>query len=357
MRYHGTIPIEQRETRKRYLFATLVTCAALAMIGGAVHVVMLGANRMDSMRAKAAYDLAEEKNRIRAAGEEITRQAKHEFGNTMVSGYSIDEVQSLIDPAQWRELDTQIPIPAGEFIMGTDLQRADPQNKPAHRRFLPAYKIDKYPVTNLQYARFVTAQHHRPPLNWRNGRIPQGEEFYPVTMVSWYDASRYCQWMGRRLPSEAEWEKAARGTDGRRWPWGDQMDAARLNTYYAVGSLTDVRRYANGASPYGVMDMAGNVSEWIADDFLAYAGSEAPASLFQGKVAVSATPADQAMKVIDLMPTDLRYKVLRGGSWKSDPFSTATYHRNYSWPHYASDFFGFRCAGDADPQAESGETS
>jgi iron(II)-dependent oxidoreductase len=127
------------------------------------------------------------------------------------------------------------------------------------------------------------------------------------------------------------------------------MDPARLNTYYTLGSTSEVWRYRNAASPYGVVDLSGNVSEWVEDDFEAYAGSDAPADIFKGRIAVAETPQDRAMKVVDFIPVDAKYKVLRGGSWKSDPFSTAAYHRNYSWPQYASDFFGFRCAADVKP--------
>lgn len=345
--YRGPQSENARNQRKRYLVATLVTCVAAAMVGGAIHVVQLGANRMDEMRNKAGYEVSEMPSRIRAAGEELQRQDLHEFGPNAVVGYSIDEVDTLLPADVWAELDTLIDVPAGEFVMGTDIARANEENKPQHAASTEAYRIDKYPVTNAQYARFVVRAGHRPPLNWESGKIPPGEERWPVTMVSWYDANLYCQFVGKRLPAEKEWEKAARGTDGRRWPWGDAMDVQRLNTYYNIGSTTDVDKFPGGASPYGVMDMAGNVNEWISDDFLPYEGSAAPASLFQGKVAVAATPQDQAMKVIDMVPVNERYKILRGGSWKSDPFSTATYHRNYSWPHYASDFFGFRCAADA----------
>jgi iron(II)-dependent oxidoreductase len=239
-----------------------------------------------------------------------------------------------------------IKIDAGPFIMGTDRERSDAYDHPKHRVNLKAYRIDKYPVTNAQYARFVAATDHRPPLHWKNGKIPPGQELHPVTMVSWYDAASYAQWAGKRLPTEEEWEKAARGQNGNRWPWGDKMDVKRLNTYYSVGASTSVLKYPEGASPYGVMDMAGNVSEWTADDFTAYEGTDADAEVFQGKIAVANSPEDRSMKVADLKPVDGRYKVLRGGSWKSDPFSTAGYHRNFSWPNYASDFFGFRCAAD-----------
>lgn len=346
-KYRAPTSDAAREQRKRYLRATFVTCIAVAMVGGAVHVVQLGSNRMDEMKSKAGYDLSEMPSKLRAAGEEIQRQDLHEFTKKTPIAYSIDAVDALLAEHVWAEIDSQIDIPAGEFIMGTDFARANEESKPQHIATTGAYKIDKYLVTNAQYARFVVRTSHRPPLSWDSGRIKLGEELRPVTLVSWYDANRYCEYMGRRLPTEKEWEKAARGTDGRRWPWGDAMDVSRLNTYYNVGSTSEVTKYPSGASPYGVMDMAGNVSQWIADDFLPYSGSDARAELFKGKVAVAATPADQAMRVIDMVPTNERYKVLRGGSWKSDPFSTASYHRNSSWPHYASDFFGFRCAADS----------
>lgn len=353
---HKPAPLsaEERRRRKQFLSATLVTCAALAMIGGAIHVVKLGANRMADMRAKATYDLSEMDQRLRAAGEDITRHRLHEAQTVAQGSYTMAEAEALLRPEQWAELETMITIPAGEFLMGTDRRRSDEQNRPQHRVFLPAYRIDKYPVTNAQYARFVAATGHRPPLHWDNGKIPPGLELHPVTMVSWFDAMAYAKWAGKRLPTEAEWEKAARGPDGRRWPWGSHMDVTRLNTYYNVGSTTAVTRYPEGASYYGVMDMAGNVSEWVADDFKPYEGSRAPAELFRGRVAMANTPLDRALKVVDLVPVDASYKVLRGGSWKSDPFSTATYHRNYSWPHYASDFFGFRCVADiAEAEAQT----
>lgn len=239
-----------------------------------------------------------------------------------------------------------VEIPAGPFQMGTNSERADKYNRPQHLVELPTYKIDKYPVTQAEYARFVVSTKHRPPLDWDNGVIPDGKTLHPVTMVTWYDARDYCQWEGKRLPTEAEWEKAARGTDGRRWPWGNRMDPQKLNTYYHVGSSTEVMSYANGVSPFGVFDMAGNVSEWTASEFAPYQGTNATADIFQPKKLHAATPDDRSMKVAGLVPVEGVYRVRRGGSWKSDPFSTSTYHRNFSMPYYASDFFGFRCATD-----------
>jgi len=122
------------------------------------------------------------------------------------------------------------------------------------------------------------------------------------------------------------------------------MDANRLNTYYHVGSSNEVTVYKTGVSPYGVYDMAGNVSEWTASDFLPYDGSVAAVDTFQPKKVQAMTAEDRTLKVADLVAVEGVYKVRRGGSWKSDPFSTSAYHRNFSMPYYASDFFGFRCA-------------
>lgn len=334
----------ERARRKRYLGATGVTIIVLLLLGGFAHVIDIGSTRMDDMRRLSTYDPKDMDKRIRAAGEEIMLHRENEDGKH--KSYTKEEAENLLTKKQWAELDTMITIPAGPFIMGTDDQKTDPQDHPRHKVVLHAYRIDKYPVTNAQYARFVAATGHRPPLDWKNGKIPKNMELKPVTMVDWFDARDYAKWAGKRLPTEAEYEKAGRGPDGRRWPWGNEMDAKRLNTYYNVGSATDVTAFANGASEYGVMGLSGNVEEWMEDDFAPYAGSDAPSTLFQGKVGVVKDAQDQAMKVVDLVTVRKRYKVLRGGSWKGDPFSTALYHRNYAFPNFASDFFGFRCAAD-----------
>ena len=349
---------QQRLIRKHYLVATLITCLALAMVFGTLHVVTLGSNRMADMRAKAAFDLKDEQKHIRAAGEDITLHAKHESQKQASQTYMLGEVDALLTPDQWKDIGTQIEIPAGEFVMGTNAERADIQNKPEHKVTLNSYYIDKYPVTNVQYARFIAETKHRPPLDWVNGKIPDSKDLHPVTMVSWYDARDYCQHEGKRLPTEAEWEKAARGTAGNRWPWGNVMDPEKLNTYYYVGSTTKVTRYKSAKSPFGVMDMAGNVSEWTASEFKPYDGSNAPETLFKPKALVANTQEDKAMKVGELREVENTvFKVRRGGSWKSDPFSTSSYHRNYSMPHYASDFFGFRCVKDFPETAKTANNS
>ena len=336
-----------RSRRENYLAATVVTCVVLLMVGGVAHVIKIGATRIDDMRRLATYDPKDMAQHVRAAGEEITLHHEHEFGEKHSASYTAEEAEALLPKEKWAELDSMVTIPAGPFAMGTNLARTDAQDHPQHTVSVAAYRIDKYPVSNAQYARFIAATGHRPPSSWKNGRIPEGELLKPVTLVDWYDAAAYAKWAGKRLPTEAEFEKAGRGTDARRWPWGNRMEPERLNTYYNVGSATDVTAYANGASPYGVMGLAGNVDEWVADDFVPYAGSDAPAELFQGKVGRALSAQDQALKVVDQIPVQQRYKVLRGGSWKGDPFSTALYHRNYAFPNYASDFYGFRCAADA----------
>jgi len=319
---------KERQHRRRLLSMTFVTCLVLVLIGSTIHVVMLGRVRLGDMRKLATYDLGEESTRVRAAGEDLVLHREHEAGRAAGAGYSVVEAQRLLSREQWQELDSMVPIPAGAFVMGTDVERADVQDKPQHKVTLPAFYLDKYLVTNAQYARFVAATKRRPPSNWKDGRIPQGELMKPVTMVTWNDAADYAQWIGKRLPHEAEYEKAGRGSDARRWPWGDKMDPSRLNVYYNVGSSSNVTAYPQGASIYGVYDLSGNVAEWTADELLPYDGSKA-------------TPAAQAT-------LSSNYKVLRGGSWKGDPFSTSLYHRDFAFPNHATDFYGFRCASNVE---------
>lgn len=167
-----------------------------------------------------------------------------------------------------------ILIPAGKFLMGSDPKldtHAKDNEQPQHRLYLPAYSIAKTPVTNAQYAAFVQATGHRPPKNWIGKEPPNDEKYHPVVHVSWKDAAAYCRWLAHvarkpyRLPTEAEWEKSARGTDGRIYPWGNERDATRCNTHESgKGATTPVGSYPSGAGPYGVLDMAGNIWEWCA---------------------------------------------------------------------------------------------
>ena len=182
-----------------------------------------------------------------------------------------------------RDLDELVTVPAGPFLMGSsDADRmADENEKPQHEVTLPAFKIGKYPVTNAQYLRFVEATRH----GWWDKGHPPERANQPAVGVSWYDARAYCAWLTEvwrtegiivpdevvRLPTEAEWEKAARGSDSRRYPWGDDSDPKRAN-YRGTGvdNLSAVGCFPGGVSPYGCLDMAGNVWEWTQSQYKVY---------------------------------------------------------------------------------------
>lgn len=162
-----------------------------------------------------------------------------------------------------------VEVPAGVFLMGSPAGEDIPGYEcPQHEVALPAYRIGKYPLTNAQYAEFVKQTKHLAPqkVGWFGKTPPKNKLDHPVVGVSWYDAVAYCQWLseqtGRpyRLPTEAEWEKAARGTDGRLYPWGNEWDSSRCNC--SGKDTTAVTAYPAGQSPYGCFDMVGNVWEW-----------------------------------------------------------------------------------------------
>jgi formylglycine-generating enzyme required for sulfatase activity len=163
-------------------------------------------------------------------------------------------------------------IPAGEFILGSDPRQdkeAQSSEQPQHRFALPSFYLAKTPVTNAQYAAFVIDTGHIAPEHWRGGYPPDDREEHPVVAVFWHDAVAYCRWLAEvtgkpyRLPSEFEWEKGARGKDGRIYPWGNKWEPGRCNSKEnGKGGVTPVNAYPAGASPYGLLDMAGNVLEW-----------------------------------------------------------------------------------------------
>lgn len=173
-----------------------------------------------------------------------------------------------------------VEIPAGPFLMGSDKKQDDQaydDELPQQTVTLPAYRMARTPVTNAQYQVFVQATGHRAPQHWKEGRIPEGKEKHPVVYVTWQDAVAFCTWASEvtgatiRLPSEAEWEKAARGTDGRLYPWGNDKPAQdHCNFGMIVGDTTPVGSYPKGASPYGVLDAAGNVWEWTSSLYKGY---------------------------------------------------------------------------------------
>ena len=168
-----------------------------------------------------------------------------------------------------------VVVPPGEFTMGSDDYA---EESPIHTPNVAGFQIGRYPVTNYEYQAFVRETGAPPPLNWEGSQYPEGQGDHPVVYVSWHEAVAYCQWLSEktdkvyRLPTEAEWEKAARGTDQRKWPWGDEWDADRCNARAAgLGRTTPTGQYApQGNSPYGVADVAGNVWEWCSSLFSPY---------------------------------------------------------------------------------------
>ncbi|NLG26682.1 MAG: SUMF1/EgtB/PvdO family nonheme iron enzyme, partial [Chloroflexi bacterium] len=171
-------------------------------------------------------------------------------------------------------LDAQmLTVPGGVLLMGSEDGALD--QRPVHAVELAEFRIDRCEVTNAQYQRFVRETGHPAPSHWNSDRFPRGQALQPVTFVTWYDASAYAAWLGKRLPTEAEWEWAARGAESRLYPWGDEEarsgGAARANTREArQGHPVDVGGYPTGATPTGILDLAGNVSEWTADSYLPY---------------------------------------------------------------------------------------
>ena len=231
-------------------------------------------------------------------------------------------------------------IPAGEFLMGSDPEQdkhAYGDEQPQHTLNLPDYYLAKTPVTNAQYLAFVQATDHREPQHWEQGKPPAGKVDHPVVKVSWDDVVAYCRWLAEatgkpyRLPSEAEWEKGARGADGRIWPWGNRWDPQRCNSSEGgKGGPTPVGAYPQGASPYGCLDMAGNVWEWTS-------------SLYKGY------PYDAADGREDLEAEGRR--VLRGGAFFDSDYFTRCAGRIYGDAVARTDDVGVRVVVSSIPPA------
>jgi formylglycine-generating enzyme required for sulfatase activity len=221
-----------------------------------------------------------------------------------------------------------LSVPAGEFLMGSADSDSDAQGdeKPPHKVYLDAFWIDRTEVTKDQYQKCVAAGKCAAPSCSGTG---QGN--HPVVCVSWQDATNYCAWAGRRLPTEAEWEKAARGPstgsgDGPKYPWGnDAPDGRRLNYNNQVGTTTAVGAYPPGASPYGALDMAGNVWEWTGDWY--------NENYYRSALAQNPTG-----------PTTGSYRVLRGGSWHDARRLVRAAYRLRLDPELRLVDLGFRCA-------------
>ncbi|HJO48765.1 MAG TPA: SUMF1/EgtB/PvdO family nonheme iron enzyme, partial [Candidatus Scalindua sp.] len=246
---------------------------------------------------------------------------------------------------------------------------------PQREVYMSAYLIDKSPVTNAEYRKFIESGGYKQKNFWSDAgwdyvqqakpldsdsvhSAMDGEDDCPVVNVSWYEAEAFAKYVGKRLPTDAEWEKAARGTDGRIYPWGNEFDKAKLNCAESkIEKPTPVARFPDGISGYGCFDMAGNVWEWTADWFDSQYYSSAPDRDPQGPVKAEdkpffGRPEDVGTSIYELEPSKAGSsmlsdcKVLRGGSWNGGGvIHIRCANRDYDEPDYKNDTIGFRCAG------------
>ncbi len=234
-------------------------------------------------------------------------------------------------------------IPEGPAVIGTDkvespdfIQEAGARqeiiykdNTPARKIHLKGFYIDKYEIRNREYKLFCEKTGHPEPSFWKDRIFPEGKEDNPVSNISWHSANRYCKWSGKRLPSEEEWEKAARGgAEGNLFPWGNEFDPNKAN--FSSGKLLSVGMKQEDKSDYGVYDMAGNVMEWTSSWYESYPGSKYKSDDFGRK-----------------------HKVMRGGEGLSKGHYTAigitlrSYIRLHAVPDAKGPDLGFRCVKDA----------
>jgi len=235
--------------------------------------------------------------------------------------------QSQQKPAALQPMEGSMAVvPAGEFMMGSPTGDSDEQ--PAHKVYVDTFSMDVYEVTVGQYAAFLRAKGIDPPSDWKTMNQPAHQK-RPVANVDSTDAAAYCKWAGKRLPTEAEWEKAARGTDGRLYPWGNDPPTP-LHANFGKsdwnnhGVLAPIGTFEDGKSPYGIYDMAGNVWEWVSDwyDYNYYKNSP------------SQNPTG---------PSSGGTKVIRGGAWNSSPRAMRSANRSLISPTDQG-LDGFRCA-------------
>ncbi len=213
-------------------------------------------------------------------------------------------------------------VEAGWFLLGQP--DGPPSSRPQRRVYLAGYAIDRTEVTNAAFGTFL-AETGYAAVGWDSERARRHPD-QPVVGVLFREAQAFCSWAGKRLPTEAEWEKAARGSDGRSYPWGEVWDARRANTLESnLGGVVPVASYPQGASPYGLLDMAGNAAEWVSDYYDPAYYSYAPDSNPQG-------------------PDRVLDHVLRGGSWASDRAHAQTFYRDASHSVRPNPRVGFRCA-------------
>ena len=337
---------------------------------------LLKAMQEPGLKLEDVFKKVRQAVRVRTAGEQVPWEASSVEGDFMFALAALPRASTATSsrtglPVDEREM---VLIPAGEFWMGSTAAEIDrfkqecqrsgdgaprcrdwfDREQPRHRVVLDAFSIDRYEVTNSAFERFTSQSGFRTtaervgrgrsliPLNdqwdWHNiegasWRAPNGGGDaapidHPVVQISWHDAHAYCKWAGKRLPTEAEWEKAARGTDARLYPWGNAWSAALGDVNWTTTSRIGLR--PDAMSPYGVNDMAGNVWEWVNDWF-------------------GATYYQQSPERNPTGPAGGGRKVMRGGAWLQRPLNMRTSFRNSGPPDATYNNVGIRCAKDASP--------
>lgn len=294
---------------------------------------ILKQNNNSCLQCHSVTEVQAKLNRIntRVSADPARQAVKTQNSNVPALGMSVEMYSAHSRIGE--QPNKMVNVPAGKFIRGTNDRL--PDEGPQHIASTGAFWIDQYEVTNLQYEHFIKSTRHRSPKHFRNRTFPEGKADHPVTYVTWHDANAYCEWAGKRLPTDVEWEKAARGTKGQEYPWGNdfEIDHANMPLRWEklgqFGDTTPVGAFAKGKSPYGAYDMTGNVWEWTSSWYLPYPGNTT-ASENYGE----------------------RYKVLKGGSWFDCSFykcgiSAPAYNRAFFARRTKNDSFGFRCARDA----------
>ncbi len=285
----------------------------------------------------------------------VALNMRFRFTSLLLDSPKYTPMPTVVQRVQTSPIDgaEMVYVPAGAFLMGSpeDDPYAYQNEMPQHEVYLDAFWIDRTEVTNAQYAACVADGACQPPqafgmqkLNSMTRPSYYGNpefDLYPVVYVTWQAANAYCEWAGKRLPSEAEWEKAARGTDGRRFPWGNEnvnselanLADSRTDYDWSIRYIDDgyedtspVGNFPLGASPYGAVDMAGNVWEWVMDGY----------SVDAYKSAASQVP----------VVTDEQFRVLRGGCWQSSNWGIRSAIRSRVAPDTAYSYIGFRCVID-----------